>query len=499
MLLAFAQPAHATWYRAETERFIVYGEGREAQVREYAVKLTTFDKVLRFYHPATANRPVGQKVEIFLVEGPSDLRRIRPGLPNGIRGFYVGNNEAVFAAADVSSGAIEAEQVLFHEYAHHFMLENFPSAYPAWFVEGWAEYFMTARITPEKITIGEYNDNRVAWLFGAEWVPLRELLTKRPGELRRDGQALFYSEAWLLMHYMRSDAERAAQLNAATLAISKGEEPVAAFIAATGMQPEALQKKLRKYVKLPIVRMDNAGRAPEVKVTALPASADMFLLENVRLMISSPEPVDEKFLRDVRAKAAKFPGDRLAEMTLARTEFTYGDVAAGEAIMQRLIAANPTDVDVLVLAGVGQFLGGVRKEEEQTARFRAARRHFAKAYELDKHDFRSLYHYARSRSVEPAYPNDNDIAALMEARALAPSVEEISLHAGAALMQRGRKDEAAKMLARLMNSPHGGPEAAMAKAVLEGRTLEDAEKALTEATSGAEGPSQAQPTAPKAK
>ena len=80
-----------------------------------------------------------------------------------------------------------------------------------------------------------------------------------------------------------------------------------------------------------------------------------------------------------------------------------------------------------------------------------------------------------------------------------PGFDTLALHAGAALMQRGRKDEAAKMLARLMNSPHGGPEAALAKAVLEDRTLDDAAKALTEAASGAEGPSQGQPTEPKAK
>ena len=36
---------------------------------------------------------------------------------------------------------LDPKSVLFHEYAHHFMLHHFPAAYPAWYVEGFAEFF----------------------------------------------------------------------------------------------------------------------------------------------------------------------------------------------------------------------------------------------------------------------------------------------------------------------------------------------------------------------
>jgi len=111
-----------------------------------------------------------------------------------------------------------------------------------------------------------------------------------------------------------------------------------------------------------------------------------------------------------------------------------------------------------------------RKEEFS----RAARPYLVKAYQIDNSDFRLLFAYARSRSVEPAYPNDNDINALLGARALAPSVSETSLWVGAALMRRGRAEEATNVLAAVANSPHDTRIAKAARAVLDGQSLDEA-------------------------
>jgi hypothetical protein len=56
ILLSWTTPAHAAWYKAETDRFIVYGAASEATVRDYAAKLQTFDSILRMFHPSTAAR-----------------------------------------------------------------------------------------------------------------------------------------------------------------------------------------------------------------------------------------------------------------------------------------------------------------------------------------------------------------------------------------------------------------------------------------------------------
>lgn len=468
-VLMLALPAQAAWLRVETDRFVVYGQGGEKSVREFATKLTTYDWVLRNFHPSTLGRPSATKVQVFLLGSEADLRRVRPYSQKYTLGFYSAMNEGVFAFA-VKSEGLGADDVLFHEYAHHFMLENFPAAYPAWFVEGWAEYFMTTEITKDQIKIGGYNPARAYAIFNNTWLPMQDLLAKTTGETRPERTNAFYSQAWLLTHYMRSDEQRARQLDQAIKAIADGKDPVKSMEVATGASLAELTASLKRYRKLQILGIRNPALAPTMTVTTLPRSADDLLLDSMRLVLAPTGRVDPEFLAGVRRRAAKYPGDRLAEQTLARAEFVMGDVPAGEAIMKRRLDARGDDVEDLLLAGTGQVMAGMRERDQREARYRAARPLLAKAYQLDKRDFRTLYAYALSRSIEQAFPTDNDLAALTEARDLAPAVQENSFRLGMALLRKGRRDDAARILAPVINNPHGGRAAAQARTLLnEGR------------------------------
>ena len=474
-----ALPAQAAWLRVETERFVVYGQGSEKTVRDFVTKLTTYDWVLRNFHPATLDRKSFTKVQVFLLSNAGDLKRVRPGLAKYTQGFYAAMNEGVFAFTTKGDG-LGADDVLFHEYAHHFMLENFPAAYPAWFVEGWAEYYMTTDITKDVIRIGQYNEARAYAIFNEPWLPWEEVLSKTTGETSPARTNIYYSQAWLLTHYMRSDSKRAAQLDEAIRAIAKGEDPIASIQKATGQTLAELNAALRRYSKLPGVGLKNPGLMPAMTVTALPASADDLLIDNMRLVLAQTYEPDPELLASVRRKAARHPGDALAERTLARAEFTMGDVAAGEAIMTRRLAAAPGDREDLLLAGVGQLMAGMRDEAKREARYQAARPFLIKAYQLDPADFRTLYAYTTSRSVEPVFPNDNDLSALREARNLAPAVQETSFQLGMALIRKGRREEAAKVLGPIINSPHAGRAGQMAKAVLNGEAVSAADLAAVQ-------------------
>lgn len=492
-LMFAAGQAHADWHRAETDRFVVYGEGRESQVRDFAVKLQTFDAMLRAFHPSTKALTPATKVHVYLVDGIRGLRRIRPGLSTGVAGFYAASNEGVVAAA-TTEGALQADDVLFHEYAHHFMLENFPVAYPAWFVEGFAEYFMTAEITDAGVKVGNYNQHRVDVLFLSPWLRWEDLFAKTTGETRKQSLNAYYSQAWLLAHYMYSDPKRTAQLDKAITAIGAGAPPAKAFQEATGLSPDELTRELRRYRRLPMYLVKAAGPDPStVKVRRLGDGEAEFVLDHARLILSATGKVDREFLDGVRRRAQRYPDDPFAQRTLARAEFVMGDVAAGEAIMKKQLAAHPNDLETLLLAGTGQMLAGLREPAARQARFRAARPTLAKAYALDKTDFRPLYAYAVARSVESEFPTDNDLKVLLEARALAPSVQENVVRAGLALLKKGRVDDARRVLAPVVNNPHGGAYAAQARALLAGKSESEAE---AEGRAEAEAPPPAEPATP---
>src|SRR5688572_10654184 len=150
-----AGPAQGAWYKAETDRFIVYGDVREGVVQDYAVRLSTYDSILRLLNPRAAQAPVRRKFDVYVVRDRASVRRVRPSAGLSTAGFYIAAPRGVFAIASDASHALGRDDALFHEYAHHFMYQNFPAAYPAWFVEGWAEYFMTTSVTPQVVKVGE--------------------------------------------------------------------------------------------------------------------------------------------------------------------------------------------------------------------------------------------------------------------------------------------------------------------------------------------------------
>lgn len=463
--LGAAGPAQAAWHRAETEHLVVYGNLADFHVKDFAVRLATFDAVLRAFNPPPA-KATTRKLDVYVVRHRRDFQRVRPGLSEGIAGFYASSRDGIFAMA-TSEGDLAENDILFHEYAHHYMHQYFPAAYPAWFVEGWAEYFMTTEIKRDSVIVGKASAERSAWLLNATWLPLEAILSKATDETDPRVRSLFYAQAWLLTHYMRSAPDRADQLNRITAAIANGENGIKAFEAATGLTTDQLSQRLRGYRSLPAVQLKGfAKAAPAVTMTTLPASADEMLMDWLRLNGASAGAPDAAFLAEVRSKAARYPGDRLAELTLARAEFLWGDVAAAETIVARRLKADPREVETLTVAGLGQINAGLRERAQRPARFRTAREHLKTAAELDTGDYRPLLGYAISRTVEPEFPNNNDMMVLLEARRRAPSVTETALLAGEALLVRNDPEDARKVLAPLANDPHGGGAAQRAKALL---------------------------------
>jgi len=448
--------AEARWLRAETERFVVHSDGDRAELEGFARKLSSFDLTLRLRHKVQ-DRDVGRKLDVYLVRGPVQLQRVQPRVGYGVGGFYRATPNQIMAVAIRDDDGLGADDILFHEYTHHFMLEYFPVAYPAWLIEGYAEYFSTLQTTPEGIEIGRYNNARAGMLRQVNWLFLGDLITARRADLRGEQVAAFYGQSWLLTHYMLMDDGRARQLDAAVQAMAQGKPPIEAMEAATGRKIGALNDELRRYFKGKLqyrrIRNPFPADAP-MTVTEMPPSADALLLESVSLLGPMTNNDGRSLLRTVRGRADKFPGDRLAELALARVELRFGDSDRAEAILNRRLAADPREVDSLRLMGEIQLARGDRDKVRRAEFYKAARPYLARAFAVDGSDFRTLYAYARARALEPGYPDENTLNVLLLALQLAPSVDAIRMRTGEGLLARGQKAEAIAVLTPLANSPH---------------------------------------------
>lgn len=468
-----APAAQAKWMRAETPHFVLYSDGPEAGLRRYAADLEDFDALLRSAHGLDPAGQPARKLDIYLVAGPKDLSRVMPTASESIAGVYRANLGDIYAVAIRGErGAESGRRFLFHEYVHHFMLQNFQAAYPAWLVEGYAEYFGATRIEAGAIEVGVAPTGRARNLTDIPWLPLNQIAILSPptgtGRGPNSVGAMFYAESWLLTHYMLSDPARRARLADYTVAVARGADPAAALQTALGMDFASAEKTLKAYLQsTPGIRYPRDGRTtPEMVLTELPPSADALLLEGQRLKSGVPAADQPAFLEEIRAKAARFPGDRLAELTLARAEITFGDRAAGEAILQRRFAADATDVDAAWLMALSRLFAGQAQPARRAEFYAQARPWLGKAFALDGNRYQTLYDYAQARSVDADYPTDNTLAVLLKAHALAPQVAPVTLGAARGLMKRKRFAEAIVLLTPLANNPHGGGLARAAAALI---------------------------------
>lgn len=464
LLLVFASaPARAAWRRAESPHFVVYSEESESAVRERILLLENFRLLLRTMTTAAPGAASDeQKLHVYVVKR-DDLHVARP-VGSDVAGFYTATPDGI--AAFVASDALEGNDVLFHEYTHHFMLQFAPTAYPPWYVEGFAEYFMTARMRPGQIELGRVSGDRARQLAAGQWTPISEVLFFNGGTI--DGSA-FYAESWAAVHYFFSTDERKAALTRYLAAVAHGADPRAAFEPATGMSPARFDAELRSYVQrgsVPTTIIRHAiPTPPPVTIALMPRSFNDLMLYEATQRIGVPASYCDSQLRHVRAAAPRFPGDPTTRRLLAQYEIQCGEPAAGDQLLDGLLAETPDNAELLYLKGMRHLRAAQAGTND--AELTLARQWFGRAHTADESHYPTLYRYAQSLRNTPGYVSENTENLLVLALQIAPQVDEIRLEAATMLMRRGEFGDAENILKPLVANVHSGQRLQRARDLIE--------------------------------
>lgn len=466
-LLAMASPARAEWLKGESEHFIVYGDTSERGMTRYVQKLERFDQVLRLYLPRQSDF-IAPRLPVYLVRSNADMREVWPDIPGSVGGFYARGEERIFAMASDDG---EGDSVLLHEYAHHYMFQNFTAPYPAWFVEGFAEYYGTADLTPNRVKIGLFSPGRMNSLTGGAnaWGSMEALLSNRRTGRGRIADHAFYAQAWALTHYMLGTPERQAMLGAYLRDVAAGGDPVQSMQMATGRTPEGLQADVQSYLSGSIqsYQPQHEFKDSAVVVSRLsPAESDSLWLD-LRLARFVAEERRAGNLVEARALAARYPGAVLPARTLAQAHLDMQQPAEAVTVLTSVIEAHPDDAQTLRLLAVSLMdEADAGEEANRASTYARARTLLAQAYQRDAEDYRIYLALARNRSGAPGYPNENDLETLLVARELAPQLPGVSIRAARALMRRGFNEQAIALLRPIANDPHGGSDLGPVHALL---------------------------------
>jgi tetratricopeptide (TPR) repeat protein len=469
-LMGAAAPAHAEWLKAESPHFVVYGDVGEGEMRAYVRKVERFDAVLRIFFPVQTDIEA-PKLSIYLAHGAEDMRKIWPDMPDNVGGFYTPGEARTFAVTG-GRGA-ENDHTLFHEYGHHFMHQYLTAAYPGWFVEGFAEYFATADVTPGHMRVGLQSQGRMYSLtMGANtWLPMATVLRSRSLEIGNRGH-LYYAQAWALTNYFMSTPERRAALGRYLGAVMNGGDPVDSLEPTTGRTPDQLQSDVRLYVlsRINFLSQDHEFEPAEVTITRMPPSARDLVWLDLRLARFVPEERRAGNLAEAERAAARYPNDAMAARVLAQAHMDLQQDEDAVKVLEAAIAAGLDDPETLQMQAIALMNVGDTVEETDPDRkaelYGQARASLSRAYQADAMDYRIYLALSRSREDAPGFPTENDLETLRLGADLAPQVQGMTMRTAQALMVRGHYGEAIRYLTPIANNPHGGEGLAPVRALL---------------------------------
>lgn len=475
LALALLAPAaaHADWYEASSEHFVVYADDRPEAITRFADELEKFDKAMRVFYAKARPAATGpaNRVAVFVLSGSTTVAKLTGD--KFTRGFYIpraGGNVAFVPRVSGKSETYELSgaAVLRHEYAHHFMYTSFPAVFPIWFSEGFAEFWSTVKFERDGSAVVGISPAHRGWgLMSGNPLPVDQLITLTNRKLNMAQREAIYGRGWLLTHYLMSDPERQKQLGAYMQAINEGKSLEQAAESLGDLK--ALGKALDNYLnrrRLPATRIAPAALATApVKLRKLTAGEVATMAVRVQSRAGVTEEEAKKIVIEARKAAGPYPDDPGAQVALAEAEYDAGNYALAEAAADRAIAADPKRGEALMYRAMSKF-ARAEADDPKADPWPAVRRAIVAVNRVDPEDPRPLMLFYRSFHAAGETPTKNAKDGLAKAYDVALSDLGLRMNAATMFLNDGNRSEAREALRLVAFHPHGGGMAAHARAMI---------------------------------
>lgn len=473
LFLLWPVPALAEWHEATSRHFVIFSEGRPESLREFAIKVERFDALLRErlgVPDAEENPP---RLTIFMLRDQRQVARIaKQG--RYVAGIYMPRTSGSYALVhrDPANSKFDlgADEVLFHEYAHHFMLRYFPVAYPAWYVEGFAEFMATTDFTPDgRAKIGMPPYYRAYGLAFVSPIAVRRMLTAQPDDFDEVGQDAFYGHSWVLTHYLNFEPARTGQLPSYLKALNAGEANLQAAGKAFG-DLDRLDKDLRAYRSKSKLGYREAVRPTEVKYMPVIRKLDNIEGDLVKWRIAAMDWPEAE-------EAAKLAAQLKSEVEAQPSALGWRLLAEAQYLADQLDAADKSaDLALALAPGLARAKTvkahvAMRRYEKAPAPTDAMKQRMRSlivaANRADPDDPLPLLAYFRMFELIGERPTKVARDGLARAYQIVPESEDVRIRYAMSLANEQQFDAAIRLMETIAFAPHGGESAQQATQMIE--------------------------------
>lgn len=475
-LLCLSAPASAGWYEASSDHFVVYSEERPEELKAFAERLERYDKAMRFMRGLPdADLGPANRLTVYVVSNQSEVRKLYGTRYGGVAGFYIPRASGSVAVIPRNLGGrgkydLDADTVLLHEYAHHFLFQNYAMAFPAWFTEGFAEFHSATRFEDDgAVLVGTPASHRAYGLIYLRPLPMERMLTLGGRGMSAEETETLYTRGWLLTHYLTFEPKRKGQLAAYLAALNSGKKGADAARAAFG-DLNKLGGELEAYLKRR--RMSHIRIAPSALQTRAVAVRPLSVAENavMEVRMRSDRGVDDAkakaLLPVARQAAAPYPNDPAVQVVLAEAEYDAGNYKEALAAADRALSADPKSVDALIYKGRALMAAAEKSKAADEAAWKEARRWLVAANRADPNDPEPLILFYASFGAAGKAPTANAVTGLNRAYELAPHDRTLRLMAARQFLADGKGEEARRAMAPVAYDPHSGAMGTAAAAIL---------------------------------
>lgn len=470
-----AVPAQAAWHEATSKHFDVYADEEPSALKQYAEKLERFDAAVRQARGVPDVRPgASTRVTLFLVRDIDAVEYLYDNSgygDSGIAGFYIprASGSVAFIPLRGQSGefGLDGQNIFFHEYTHHLMLQDEDRPVPTWLVEGFAEFFASPKFNPDgSVAIGSPPRWRAASLYSDEGLPLDKMLGGEYSTLTFPEFESLYARGWLLTHFLSFDIGRRGQLTRYLDEIQHGTPARKAAEDAFG-DLKKLDRELDQYFKrktftVAVIPADKL-HVPPIAIRALSPGEAALMSVKIRLARGGKRMIGGEF-KKARRVAAEHPDDPAVQTILAQAELAAGHYPEASAAADSVLKTNPRSEEALVLKGRAQF--ELAKAHPAAADWPSVRSPLVQANRIDPLNAEPLIFFYRTYVAAGVRPTANALDGLKYAVTLAPRDSKLRMEAIGQFINDGDFAEARTLLIPLVYSPHLGKSHDMLEAIL---------------------------------